>query len=110
MKDIKDTCVIESPYAGDIARNMVYLERCIRWCAENGWAPYASHKMMTDALDDHKPDERILGLQCGYAFRRLVGQRIFFIDYGYSHGMQLAAKLYFDEGLSSIEQSIGVNP
>lgn len=104
------TCTIESPYAGDVARNTLYLERCIRWCVDNGFAPYASHKMMTTALNDLLPNERMLGIECGYAFRRLVECRIFFIDYGMSTGMKAARELYEFEGLSWFALEIGRNP
>lgn len=93
------TCVIESPYAGDIEANEAYLEKCIRWCATRGYAPYASHKMMTIALDDDNPEERTLGINCGLAFRRLVDERLFFIDRGWSREMNHARDLYEAEDL-----------
>lgn len=99
-------CVIESPYAGDVERNMAYLEKCIRWCACHGYAPYASHKMMTVALDDSNPEERTLGINCGLAFRKIVAVRLFFIDLGWSNGMLHARELYDSWGLKWEERSI----
>lgn len=103
------TCVIESPYAGEIDRNIKYLERCIKFCAYIGLAPYASHKMMTVALDDLNPAERILGIDCGLTYRRLVDRRIFFIDYDYSSGMNYAKDLYGKDKLSWDVIKIGKN-
>lgn len=46
--------VIESPFRGatpaDQARNERYLEACIADCLRRGESPYASHKMLTQAL------------------------------------------------------------
>lgn len=98
--------VIESPYAGkpetwdaDVAANMAYLDRCIRDCVFRGEAPYASHKMMTTALDDRVPVQRRLGIDCGLAFRRRVDLRVFYVDRGWSSGMLAARDLYDAEGL-----------
>lgn len=91
--------VIESPYAGDVVGNLAYLNRCIRECALRGDSPYASHLMLTTALDDNEPDERALGIELGLAFRRAVDMRIFYINLGWSHGMLAAVSLYRRERL-----------
>lgn len=72
----------------------------------NGYAPYASHKMMTTALDDLIPEERTIGIECGLAFRRLVHERIFFVDLGWSGGMRAARDLYEREGLLYWEKEL----
>jgi len=102
--------VIESPYAGEVARNRAYLERCIRDSALRGESPYASHKMLTDALDDSMPDEREIGIDCGLALRRRADKRVFYIDYGWSGGMLAAKKLYDEENLDYEIREIGSNP
>lgn len=95
----KRLVVIESPYAGEVVENLAYLNRCIRECALRGDSPYASHLMLTTALDDGDPEERALGIQLGLAFRRAVDMRIFYVDLGWSTGMRAARSTYVDEYL-----------
>jgi hypothetical protein len=102
--------VIESPYAGDVKQNRAYLEICIRDSVYRGESPYASHKMLTDALDDDIPEERDLGIACGLELRRRCDLRAFYIDLGWSGGMLAAKKLYDAEGLSYETREIGSVP
>lgn len=39
--------IIESPFAGDVVRNLRYLRACMRDCLRRGEAPYASHALYT---------------------------------------------------------------
>ena len=82
--------VIESPYAGEIARNMHYLQLCIRWCIGRGYAPFASHQMYTSALDDSIEIERSLGIAAGFAWADKAELTLFFSDLGWSRGMYAA--------------------
>lgn len=102
--------VIESPYAGEVARNRAYLERCIRDSAMRGESPYASHKMLTDALDDAIPEERAIGIDCGLAIRMKANLRVFYTDYGWSSGMLAARRLYDEDELDYVFREIGSNP
>lgn len=104
--------IIESPYKGDVPRNKRYLRSCIRDCLSRGESPYASHRMLTDALDDDSQAERVLGIEAGLAWRNVCQVRrkdgmliswvrhVFYIDLGLSSGMLLAKKQYDDEGIS----------
>ncbi len=92
--------VIESPYAGRVALNQLYLSDCIRECALRGDSAYASHLMLTIALDDGDPAERKLGIELGLAWRRRADMRIFYTDRGWSPGMKAARELYVAEGLT----------
>lgn len=84
-------CIIESPYAGDVARNKAYLQLCIRWCDDRNMTPYASHQMLTDAFDDTDPVQRERGILLGWAMTEaLIGigaKVLFFTDLGWSPGM-----------------------
>lgn len=83
--------VVESPFKGDLKRNKRYLESCLRDCVLNrGESPYASHKMLTDCLDDDKPEERQLGIEAGFAWKQDAELTAFYIDLGWSEGMKLA--------------------
>ena len=88
------TVVIESPYAGDIKRNMRYLRACMRDCLLRGEAPFASHALYTQpgVLRDDVPEERQHGIEAGFAFRPLTKKTVVYIDLGYSTGMQYGIK------------------
>ena len=82
--------IVESPYAGDIERNKLYLEQCMRDCLLNhNEAPYASHKLYTDVLDDDINNERDVGIQAGFAWGKFAHACIVYVDFGISEGMQL---------------------
>jgi hypothetical protein len=86
------TCIIESPYAGDVPRNRAYLQRCIRWCIANGMTPYASHQMLTEALDGLDPAQRAQGIAAGVAMatamiKHAKALHLYFVDHGVSRGM-----------------------
>ena len=102
--------IIESPFKGDVARNKLYLQRCIRDCIERGEAPFASHQMYTDALDDNIPEERAMGIGAGLAWRSVAEKAVFYVDYGYSGGMMQARALYEQEGIPWEVREIGLNP
>ena len=84
-------CIIESPYAGDVPANVAYLQRAIRWCLANGMTPYASHQMLTAALDDLDPVQRAQGIAAGVAMAsklmRAGAWHLYFCDLGVSRGM-----------------------
>ena len=85
--------IIESPYAGDIARNVKYAQLCMRDSLRRGESPYASHLLYTqpNVLDDDDPDERKLGIEAGFAWKHMNGvTTVFYVDYGWSGGMKLA--------------------
>ena len=99
--------IIESPYAGDVERNLRYLDTCIRHCIARNESPYASHKMLTTALDDRDPAQRAIGIETGLAWRRRADERLFYVDLGWSTGMKAAKDLYKSEGLSYKVRQIG---
>lgn len=80
--------ILESPYRGGEAKYERYLERCIADSIGRGEAPFASHKMYTDALDDSVLAERELGMALGFAWRRSAIRTVVYEDYGVSSGMQ----------------------
>lgn len=95
MNNYMKTITIESPYAGDTERNLRYLHRCIRDCVDRNESPYASHLMLTTALDDNDPIERERGITVGRAMAMTTNKRAFYIDLGWSGGMK-DAKEYYD--------------
>lgn len=82
--------VIESPYAGDVERNLRYLRAAMRDCALRGESPYASHGLLTQegVLDDNNPNERALGISLGLAWRDAADATVVYRDLGFSSGMR----------------------
>ena len=83
--------IIESPYAGDVKRNIKYAKMCMKDSLMRGEAPLASHLLYTrkGILDDTIPEERKLGIDAGFAWLEQAELHVFYIDYGYSKGMLL---------------------
>lgn len=84
--------IIESPYAGDLDRNLEYLRLTIRDSVRRGEAPFASHRMYPGALDDNLPVEHRAGILCGFVWWEVADFIAFYIDYGFSPGMEEARR------------------
>jgi hypothetical protein len=82
--------ILESPYAGEVRRNVSYARRCLRDALRRGEAPIASHLLYTQegVLDDLAPDERRLGIDAGLAWLRVAEASVVYQDHGISRGMQ----------------------
>lgn len=82
--------VIESPYAGDVERNLRYLRACMRDCLLRGEAPFASHGLYTQlgVLDDTVPSEREHGIHAGFAWRHVSEATVVYTDLGITQGME----------------------
>ena len=86
--------IIESPYKGnnyeDLNVNLQYLRAALRDCLLRGEAPFASHGLYTQdgVLDDRIPEERHLGIEAGFAYRRLCDYTVVYHDLGVTPGMQ----------------------
>lgn len=89
-------CVIESPYRSrcefDLQLNLAYARALVRFIANRGDVPFASHLDLTQALDDRIPEERERGIAAGLARLRVADIHVFGTDLGMSDGMQRAAK------------------
>lgn len=82
---------LESPYAGDIERNVKYARACMLDCLKRGEAPFASHLLYTQEgiLRDDIPAERSLGIVAGQDWAKVATKSVFYIDLGVSCGMVL---------------------
>lgn len=92
--------IVESPYAGDVEANVAYARRAIADCVKRGEAPIASHLLFTQPgiLDDQKPEERVLGINCGFAWYDAADAIVFYTDRGISQGMSNALILAREKG------------
>jgi len=86
---MKPIAIIESPYAGDVERNLRYLRACMRDSIMRGEAPFASHALYTQpgVLDDNDPEERALGISLAGPFLARAKIHAFYVDLGMSDGM-----------------------
>lgn len=82
------------PWQQGLLRNMRYLRAALRDCLLRGEAPYASHALYTQpgVLDDTKPEEREHGIAAGFAWRGVAEITLFYVDLGWSRGMEEGLK------------------
>jgi hypothetical protein len=80
--------ILESPYHGDVDKNVAYACEAIRDALQRGEAPMASHILYTRALSDKNPAERKLGIAAGLAWGRVAEATVVYVDLGISPGMQ----------------------
>lgn len=101
--------VIESPYAGDVERNLRYLRAAMRDCLLRGEAPYASHGFYTQpgVLDDTIASERALGIRAGFAWRAMTDKTVVYDDLGISGGMREGIIDSQNQGIDVEYRSLG---
>ena len=82
--------VIESPYAGDVERNVRYCRACMHDSLKRGEAPFASHILYTQEgiLDDDIQEERDWGIAAGFAWGEKAELTAVYADLGISKGME----------------------
>ena len=85
-----DFIIIESPFAGEVQRNIRYARACVKDCLLREEVPYASHLFFTQrgVLDDRIPEERILGMNAGIFIARFASLEGVYTDLGISAGME----------------------
>lgn len=83
--------IIESPYSGDLIRNLKYARMCLKDSLLRGEAPLASHLLYTQegVLDDTIESERALGIGAGLIWGKMADKTVVYEDYGISNGMQI---------------------
>lgn len=87
--------VLESPLGGKyIDTNTLYARSCMHQLLNAGFAPYASHLLYPQVLNDHFDTERLQGMRAGRQVSiSLLSQNAahyFFTDLGWSSGMEEA--------------------
>ena len=79
--------VIESPYAGNIQGNTEYARQALLDSLNRGEAPFASHLLYTQVLDDATPEQRQRGMKAGFEFYSCADLCAVYTDRGISSGM-----------------------
>lgn len=92
--------ILESPFAGDIARNVAYARAALRDCLLRKESPLASHLLYTQqgVLDDGDPVERKLGIEAGLAWGAEAEATVVYQNFGISRGMQFGIERAAREG------------
>lgn len=82
--------LLESPYTGNIKKNIKYARACMRDCLNKGEAPFASHLLYTQPgiLDDNIPEERKKGIEAGLLWGKCAEKTVVYYDYEITPGMQ----------------------
>lgn len=79
--------IIESPYAGDMKKNREYARLCLLDCLKRGEAPFASHLLYTQVMNESDPEMRKLGIETGLEFGKCCDKTVVYYDLGFSEGM-----------------------
>lgn len=84
--------VLESPYAGDVERNLKYARECLKDSLTRGESPIASHLLYTQegVLNDEIKEDREKGIHAGLDWLSVAEKHVFYVDYGISKGMSYA--------------------
>lgn len=90
--------IIESPFAGDIKTNRQYAVSALRDSLLRGEAPFASHLLYTEALDDNIPEERVIGILAGLEIGKYATKTVVYQDLGISNGMKYGIERAEQEG------------
>lgn len=100
--------ILESPYAGDIERNVEYARKCVRDSLMRGEAPIASHLLYTQPgiLNDEIKEDRELGINAGLAWLFVADKHVFYTDYGWTEGMKFAYRVSKSHEIPTEERKI----
>ena len=88
----KKFVIVETPYAGDVESNTEYARDCLYDSLFRGEAPFASHLLYTQVLDDAIEWERNWGIEAGLELAKRADLTAVYTDRGISRGMTLGIK------------------
>ena len=92
--------ILESPFAGDVEKNLEYARKCMKDCFMRGEFPFASHLLYTQdgILDDTIPEERKLGIEAGLIWGGFAEITVVYTDLGITEGMKQGIERAKKEG------------
>lgn len=106
--------IIESPYSGktdeQVAEHERYARRALLDSLQRLEAPFGSHLLYTQVLDDKVPKDRTLGIMAGFAWGDVAELTAVYVDYGVSDGMRLGIEAAEQRQRPVEHRSIGKNP
>ena len=87
--------IIESPFKGrtpeEEIKNIEYARKAMRDSLYRGEAPFASHLLYPQMLDDTNEHERRMGIEAGLKIGQLADRTVVYTDRGISPGMKQKA-------------------
>jgi hypothetical protein len=91
--------LIESPYAGDVDKNIKYARACMRDSLDRGEAPLAMHLLYTQTgiLNDAVPEERDWGIAAGMAWGKYAEITAVYSNLGITPGMEIGIQRAIQE-------------
>lgn len=92
--------IIESPYAGDLEKNIKYARLCMKDSLDRGEAPFASHLLYIQQgiLNDSIKEERELGINAGLEWGKEAELTVVYSDLGITKGMTLGIDSALNNG------------
>lgn len=94
--------LLESPYGSPSAavrfENVRYARAAMRDCLARGEAPFASHLLYTQVLDDADREQRQQGIEAGLEIGRHAVATVAYVDRGISFGMRLGIARAEEQG------------
>jgi len=84
--------IIETPYGKNPRFFSKYAKDCMKDSFDRNEAPLASHVLYatSDVLSENIKQQRELGIKAGYKWMEIADLVAFYMDYGWSGGMQAA--------------------
>lgn len=96
--------IIESPFAADTKEraelHLRYARAALRDSLDRGEAPFASHLLYTQVLDDNDPSERAAGIEAGLTWGAYANTVAVYEDIGISPGMRIGIEAAEKRGAS----------
>jgi hypothetical protein len=101
--------ILESPYSGDIERNLEFARACVLDSLLRSEAPLASHLLYTQPgiLNDADRFERAHGINAGHAWITRADVMVVYTDHGISAGMQAGINSAEFHGVPIIHRTLG---
>jgi len=105
----KITVILESPFAGDRKTNIKYALRCMAHSLYLGEAPFVSHLLYTQCLEDSILEDRKIGMSAGWSWIKSSDKTVVYEDYGISDGMKKGIEIAKNMGHKIEYRKIGKN-
>lgn len=102
--------ILESPYAGARKTNLDYAYRAMLHSLSLGEAPFASHLLYPQFLDDNDAEQRALGMGAGLEWVQKADATVVYMDLGVSPGMTLGINRAINLGKPVEYRTIGYIP
>jgi len=103
--------VVCSPYSAEtragVGLNVLYARACLTDSLSRGEAPYASHLLYTQVLDDRDPVGRFQGAEAGLLWLGRADVVVLYVDRGISPGMKAEHRAANDCGIGVETRRLG---